>query len=225
MADYTPIADFAGKDALAATDGNRLVKGKELDNEFTSIQTAISTKLDDGFVLPPVDVPYPAFNGSRYNDSNFFTDFGQTYRIGTTVSYTPTVNDSSLLVKASIDIAHSPNQQQEEVVSSCFVRCIVRNNDTNAEVQYGNDFTVSRRYKVEDQTASPNVVNIRVTSSRAYNLIFASEPALPLVAGPSATGYTIAIEVATFGRPNASAVYGTVGFTDGGSITAQEVLN
>lgn len=44
MSDYTKIVDFATKDTLPSGNPLKLVKGTELDNEFNSIQTNMTSK-------------------------------------------------------------------------------------------------------------------------------------------------------------------------------------
>ena len=46
---YTKTTNFAAKDALASGNANKVVKGTEIDTEFTNIQTAIATKADGTF--------------------------------------------------------------------------------------------------------------------------------------------------------------------------------
>lgn len=46
MSDYTKATDFASKDALAAGNALKIVKGLEIDDEFNAIETAILTKAD-----------------------------------------------------------------------------------------------------------------------------------------------------------------------------------
>ena len=46
MANYTKTTNFAAKDALASGNASKVVKGTEIDTEFTNIQTAIATKVD-----------------------------------------------------------------------------------------------------------------------------------------------------------------------------------
>jgi hypothetical protein len=46
MTDYTKSTNFASKDSLPAGDALKIVKGTELDTEFTNIATAIATKAD-----------------------------------------------------------------------------------------------------------------------------------------------------------------------------------
>ena len=43
MSDYTKAVDFAAKDALATGDANKLVKGTEIDAEFSAIETAVNS--------------------------------------------------------------------------------------------------------------------------------------------------------------------------------------
>jgi len=44
MANYTKVTNFTAKDSLTSGDPNKIVKGSEIDNEFTAISTAIATK-------------------------------------------------------------------------------------------------------------------------------------------------------------------------------------
>lgn len=44
MADYTKATNFASKDALLTGDPDKIIRGAELDDEFSEIQTAINSK-------------------------------------------------------------------------------------------------------------------------------------------------------------------------------------
>lgn len=46
---YTKTTNFAAKDALSPGNASKVVKGTEIDTEFTNIQTAIATKADGAF--------------------------------------------------------------------------------------------------------------------------------------------------------------------------------
>jgi hypothetical protein len=46
---YTKTTNFAAKDALASGNASKVVKGTEIDTEFTNIQTAITSKADGTF--------------------------------------------------------------------------------------------------------------------------------------------------------------------------------
>jgi hypothetical protein len=49
MANYTKTTNFAAKDSLASGNASKVVKGTEIDTEFTNIQTAMLTKADGTF--------------------------------------------------------------------------------------------------------------------------------------------------------------------------------
>ena len=49
MSNYTKTTNFAAKDSLASGNASKVVKGAEIDAEFTAIQTAIATKADGTF--------------------------------------------------------------------------------------------------------------------------------------------------------------------------------
>ncbi len=46
MSNYSKTTDFAAKDALTTGNANKIVKGTEIDDEFSAIQTAINSKAD-----------------------------------------------------------------------------------------------------------------------------------------------------------------------------------
>jgi hypothetical protein len=46
---YTKTTNFAAKDSLASGNAAKVVKGSEIDTEFTNIQTAITSKADGTF--------------------------------------------------------------------------------------------------------------------------------------------------------------------------------
>lgn len=48
MSNYTKTTNFTAKDALSSGDSAKIVKGTEIDTEFTAIATAIATKQDTG---------------------------------------------------------------------------------------------------------------------------------------------------------------------------------
>jgi hypothetical protein len=46
MSNYSKTTDFAAKDALSTGNANKIVKGTEIDDEFSAIQTAVNSKAD-----------------------------------------------------------------------------------------------------------------------------------------------------------------------------------
>ena len=50
MSNYTKTTDFAAKDALLTGNPSKLVKGTEINVEFSNIQTAVNSKLDSSGV-------------------------------------------------------------------------------------------------------------------------------------------------------------------------------
>ncbi len=46
MADYTIAVSWAGKDALADSDANKVISGDDFNTEFTTVQTAVNSKAD-----------------------------------------------------------------------------------------------------------------------------------------------------------------------------------
>jgi hypothetical protein len=46
MSNYTKATDFAVKDALASGNPSKLVKGTEIDTEFSAIASAVNSKAD-----------------------------------------------------------------------------------------------------------------------------------------------------------------------------------
>jgi hypothetical protein len=46
MSNYTKSTSFTTKDSLASGNPQKIVRGSELDTEFTAIQTAVNSKAD-----------------------------------------------------------------------------------------------------------------------------------------------------------------------------------
>ena len=46
MSNYTKLVNFAAKDSLPSGDANKIVKGTEINTEFSNIQTAVNSKSD-----------------------------------------------------------------------------------------------------------------------------------------------------------------------------------
>jgi len=46
MSNYSKTTDFAAKDSLSTGNANKIVKGTEINDEFSAIQTAVNTKAD-----------------------------------------------------------------------------------------------------------------------------------------------------------------------------------
>jgi len=44
MSNYTKTTNFAAKDALASGNANKIVRGTEIDTEYTNIATAVNSK-------------------------------------------------------------------------------------------------------------------------------------------------------------------------------------
>ena len=50
MSDYTKQVAWSGKDALSDTDANKVISGDDFATEFSAVQTAVNSKIDDGGV-------------------------------------------------------------------------------------------------------------------------------------------------------------------------------
>lgn len=46
MSNYTKTTNFTVKDGLASGNPSKIIKGSEIDTEYSNIQTAIATKAD-----------------------------------------------------------------------------------------------------------------------------------------------------------------------------------
>ena len=46
MSNYTKTTNFAAKDALSSGNANKIVRGTEIDAEYTNIATAVNSKSD-----------------------------------------------------------------------------------------------------------------------------------------------------------------------------------
>jgi hypothetical protein len=70
MTDYVKSTNFASKDSLASGNPLKIVKGTEIDTEFTNIATSISTKLDsNGGTLTSGTVSGSSISGGTVNNT------------------------------------------------------------------------------------------------------------------------------------------------------------
>ena len=54
MSNYTPTTDFSTKDNLTSGNASKVIKGSEVDAEFSAISTAISSKQEASSTIIPV---------------------------------------------------------------------------------------------------------------------------------------------------------------------------
>lgn len=91
MSDYTKAVDFAAKDALTTGDPAKVVKGTEINTEFTAIATAIATKADKNSPaftgVPTAPTPSGAVGGAIANVSYVNTMATSSVPIGTIIMW------------------------------------------------------------------------------------------------------------------------------------------
>ena len=85
MTDYTKTTNFAAKDSLASGNANKIVKGAEIDAEFSNIATAVATKSN---------IASPTFTG---------TVTGPT--IVATTAFVPDASDGAALGTSSLEFS------------------------------------------------------------------------------------------------------------------------
>jgi hypothetical protein len=77
MSNYSKTTDFAAKDALTTGNANKIVKGTEIDDEFSAIQTAVNTKADVNSPTftgtPAAPTPTAATNSTQLSTTAFVT--------------------------------------------------------------------------------------------------------------------------------------------------------
>lgn len=230
MADYTPIVNYAGKDNLSATDGNRLVKGRELDREFSAIETAINSKLDNDFVLETVEFPYPRLYTTTISNSVSFNDFNLGQNL-ITLDFAPEQSTSQWLFKVNVKIEIGVGPVTGTPASgtrtgeSGFLRFFVRNLETNIEEELDNSLSFGFGFSLRDADAgNEDAITIEGTLARNYGLFFRNNKTMGALVGPSSAGYRVRVFAGTFGKPNASAVFDGFYRVGSGNLSAQEIF-
>jgi len=64
MSNYTKTTNFAAKDQLQSGNPAKIIKGSEIDAEYTNIQTAVATKADSSSPTFTGTVTIPTLNVS-----------------------------------------------------------------------------------------------------------------------------------------------------------------
>ena len=93
MTDYTKTTNFAAKDSLPSGNANKIVKGAEIDTEFTNIATASATKANiagptfTGTVtIPTADINGGAVDGTTIGASSASSIVGTTIVANTSIN-------------------------------------------------------------------------------------------------------------------------------------------
>jgi hypothetical protein len=93
MTDYTKTTNFAAKDSLPSGNANKIVKGAEIDTEFTNIATASATKADiasptfTGTVtIPTADINGGAVDGTTIGAASASSIVGTTIVANTSIN-------------------------------------------------------------------------------------------------------------------------------------------
>lgn len=77
MSNYSKTTDFAAKDALTTGNANKIVKGTEIDDEFSAIQTAVATKANTNSPTltgtPAAPTPTAATNTTQISTTAYVT--------------------------------------------------------------------------------------------------------------------------------------------------------
>lgn len=74
MSNYTKSTNFAAKDSLPSGNAAKIVKGTEIDTEFSAIETAIATKAESSSLTAKADLASPALTGSPTAPTQAATD-------------------------------------------------------------------------------------------------------------------------------------------------------
>ena len=77
MSNYSKTTDFAAKDALTTGNANKIVKGTEIDDEFSAIQTAVNSKANTNSPaltgVPTSPTATPSTNNTKVSHTAYVT--------------------------------------------------------------------------------------------------------------------------------------------------------
>jgi hypothetical protein len=97
MSNYVKVVDFSAKDSLPTLDPQKIVRGSEIDSEFSAIQTAVATK---------ADLASPAFTGSPTATTQAVNSNGQ--QIATT-AFVRSIVPAGIISMWSGSVANIPS--------------------------------------------------------------------------------------------------------------------
>lgn len=97
MSNYVKVVDFSAKDSLPTLDPQKVVRGSEIDSEFSAIQTAVATK---------ADLASPAFTGSPTATTQAVNSNGQ--QIATT-AFVRSIVPAGIISLWSGSVVNIPN--------------------------------------------------------------------------------------------------------------------
>ena len=71
MSNYIKLTDYAAKDSLPTGNAGKIVKGAEIDAEFTSLQTVSATKANLASPTFTGTVTIPTIDGASINGGTY----------------------------------------------------------------------------------------------------------------------------------------------------------
>ena len=71
MSNYTKLTDYAAKDSLPTGNAGKIVKGVEIDAEFTELQTVSATKANLASPTFTGTVTIPTIDGASINGGTY----------------------------------------------------------------------------------------------------------------------------------------------------------
>lgn len=196
MADYTPLVDYAGKDALAATDPNRLIRGKELQRDFDSIETAVNSKLDSNFVLPEIvaDIPrfFAATKTAASGDVVFNTQNSTKTPAGWKFTFQPLRETSKVLVKYQVVVDVNTTETNGVIQHDYEFQTRIRNLQTGIEVDLGSPSEHKSRYTIRQNNET---IIITQEYETGLSLLATSNSSLQNLVGTSTLGYEVSLQI------------------------------
>jgi hypothetical protein len=120
MANYTKATNFAAKDGLPTGNAGKIVKGTEIDTEFTSIASAIASKADSNsptFTGTPVAPTAAAgTNTTQLATTAFVNEAFKVIQIVSAVSTSATSTTSSSLVDTGLSLSITPTSTSNKIL-------------------------------------------------------------------------------------------------------------
>lgn len=104
MTNYTKQEDYAIKDTLLTGDPEKVVSGEELDTEFSTISTAVNSKIDDPVTKSANQ--YLQFNGSSWVASTIAP--ASTMPVGSIIMYAVTFDMGDFLLCDGRPLSNAP---------------------------------------------------------------------------------------------------------------------
>jgi hypothetical protein len=177
MANYTKATNFAAKDGLPTGDSGKIVKGTEIDTEFTAIASAITSKADSNsptFTGTPVAPTATSTTNTTQLATTAFVQAaaGRVKQTVTATFNTRSTTTSSSFVNTSVTASITPSSASSKILVLVSTAGYIYNygNEQNIDI-YNGTASVTGSYRINKMLFATEGTGLEVWNPISISLV------------------------------------------------------